>query len=106
MPNSDAYQVRGGLDAGAIVGIYADEQDAKATATTLLAVVSEQPAPDSVTHSSPWLDWFAGQDGRSVLICDRTSDERVTVEPPASWGNAWAWNTNDNGTGIVLRRVQ
>jgi len=102
-----ALQVRGGLDVDDIVGIYADEQAAKATATKLITVVSEQPAPDSVTHSSPWLDWYATQENsRSVWICNRVSEEKIQVEPPADWGNAWAWNINEFGTGIVLRRVQ
>ena len=103
-----ALQVRGGLNENAIVGIFADEELATATATKLLAAFGEQSDADadSVTHPSPWPDWFASQDGRSILICDRTSDERVTVEPPASWGNAWAWNVNEAGTGIVMRRVQ
>jgi len=63
------------------------------------------PEPDTVIHSSPWPEWFAGQDGRSVLICDKTSDKRITVEPPAAWGNAWAWNVTEDGTGIVMRRT-
>ena len=101
-----ALQVRGGLDENAIVGIYANEQDAKATATKLIAAFGEQSDVDTVTHPSPFSDWFASQDGRSILICDKASDGRIKVEPPPAWGNAWAWNIDEAGTGIVMRRVQ
>lgn len=102
-----ALQIRGGLEIGRVVGIYAIEDDAKATATKLLAAFDEQADADSVTHPSPWPDWFATQhDHRSILICDKSSDEKIKVEPPVAWGNSWAWNINTQGTGIVMRRLR
>ncbi len=62
--------------------------------------------PDTVTHLSPWPEWFATQQDRSVCLCDKTSEEKIEVVPPAEWGNAWAWNFTPDETGIVLRRVQ
>lgn len=62
--------------------------------------------PDMVTHPSPWPEWFATQyDIGSVWMCDKTSEEMVKVEPSADWGGSWAWNITEDGTGIVMRRV-
>ena len=100
-----ALQVRGGLDVDNVVGIYADQEVATATATKLIEAVGNQSDTDTVTHPSPWPEWFATQhDHRSVLLCDNASEEKIKVEPPASWGNAWAWNVTKDGTGIVMRR--
>ena len=96
-----ALQIRGGLDVENIVGIYADEQAAKNTAMELLAAGN-----DSVIHQSPWPDWFATQESRrSVSICDKASDERIEVQPPASWGKKWAWNISEDGTGVTMRKT-
>ena len=102
-----ALQVRGGLEADEIVGIYADEELATAAATKLIAAFGGNCNPDTVTHPSPWPDWFATQENcRSVLICNKASEEKVKVEPPADWGSNWAWNINDTGAGIVMRRLK
>ena len=38
-----------------------------------------------IVHKAPFSDWYATQDGsRGVLLCDRTGDEKVKVEPPPS----------------------
>ena len=101
-----ALQIRGGLEVDSIVGIYSDGEAAKDTATKLLAKKdAEPPVTDTVIHSSPYADWFAGQDGRSVLICDKASDERITVEPPVAWGMDWTWNVTSDGTCIIMRRI-
>ena len=45
---------------------------------------ANQEDQDAVTHSSPWPEWFASQhDNRSVWICDKASDQKIKVEPPA-----------------------
>lgn len=101
-----ALQVRGGLDIEEIIGIYADDEDAKDTAMKLLAARNVEE-PDSVAHPSPWPEWFASQDdNRSVWICDKTTEEKILVEPSADWGRSWAWNISEDGTGIVMRRVK
>lgn len=42
---------------------------------------------DRVTHESPWPQWYATQDAlRGVWLCDRASDRKAKVEPPAEWG--------------------
>jgi hypothetical protein len=65
-----------------------------------------QQSDSVVVHPSPWPKWIATQeDSCSVRICDKASDEKIKVEPPADWGNAWAWNISQDGTGIVLRRT-
>lgn len=60
---------------------------------------------DKVIHKSPWPEWFATKDGRSVWICDKASEEKVQVQPPLSWGKNWAWNIIEDGTGIIFRRL-
>ena len=102
-----ALQIRGGLEVESIVGIFADEQLAKDTATRLLTARDAEPSDaDTVTFASPWPEWFATQeDRRSVWICKKGSMDKVKVEPPAAWGNAWAWNITEDGTGIVMRRT-
>lgn len=65
-----------------------------------------QSDANTVIHPSPWPDWLATQEGRSVWICNKASEERVRVEPPADWGSDWAWNITEDGTGIVMRRVK
>jgi hypothetical protein len=68
---------------------------------------AESIETDTVIHPSPRPDWYATQeDHRSVWICKKASDEKIKVEPPACWGNAWAWNISEQGTGIVMRRVK
>jgi hypothetical protein len=60
---------------------------------------------DYIVHHSPFPDWFATQDtSRGVWLCDRTSDRKILVEPPAEWGRHWAWNLTEDGTGIYFRR--
>jgi len=102
-----ALQIRGGLEVDSIIGIYADGETAKATATKLIEAMTAEPSDaDKVIHPSPWLEWLGTQsDTHSVWICDKTSDERIKVEPPADWGNAWAWNVTEDGTGILMRRT-
>jgi hypothetical protein len=61
---------------------------------------------DRRIHPSPWPQWFATQDtSRGVLLCDRTSDRKVKVEPPAEWGRNWSWNVTEDGSGIYFRRI-
>lgn len=100
-----ALQIRGGLNIQDIVGFFADGDAARKTATRLLAG-RDVDEPDSVIHPSPWPEWFASQeDRRSVVICDRASDNKIKIQPPASWGKNWAWNITEDGSGIVLRRI-
>ncbi|MGO8752097.1 MAG: hypothetical protein ACLQNE_39670 [Thermoguttaceae bacterium] len=62
---------------------------------------------DLVIHQAPWPDWFATQDAvRGVLFCKKESDEKVKVEPPASWGSRWRWNLTEDGSGIYFRKEQ
>jgi len=68
--------------------------------------MDRMPEPDTVTHPSPYADWFATQEDRSVLLCDKASDEKIKVEPPASWGDNWAWNVTEDGTSIVMRTLR
>jgi hypothetical protein len=61
---------------------------------------------DRRIHPSPYSDWYATQDGsRGVRLCDKTSDRKVNVEPPAEWGRHWAWNVTEDGTGIYFVRT-
>jgi len=102
-----ALQIRGGLDERKIVGIFADEGEAKELAERLLRAI-QQPSeePDLRIHKSPWPEWFATQDSLTgVVICSKTTGEKVVVEPPRDWGRHWAWNITEDGTGIVIRRA-
>ena len=58
-------------------------------------------------HPTPFSDWFASQDtsGRGVWICDRTSDEKIKVEPPTEWGAHWSWNVTEDGKGVCFVRT-
>jgi len=60
-----------------------------------------------IIHKSPFSDWFATQDtsSRGVWLCDRASDQKVKVEPPAEWGRHWSWNLTEDGTGVYFRRT-
>jgi len=61
---------------------------------------------NSRIHPSPFSDWFASQDGsRGVWFCDRTSEQRVNLEPPAEWGRHWSWSVTEDGKGVCLRRT-
>ena len=61
---------------------------------------------DRRIHPSPFADWYATQDGsRGVWLCDKTSDGKVKVEPPAEWGRDWSWNVTEDGTGIYFERT-
>jgi hypothetical protein len=62
---------------------------------------------DLVVHPSPWPDWYATQDtsSRGVWLCDKTSDRKVLVQPPAEWGRHWTWNVTEDGRGICFRRT-
>jgi hypothetical protein len=58
-----------------------------------------------IVHESPFTDWFVTQDmPRGVSLCDRNSNEKIVVEPPAEWGRGWRWNLTEDGTGIYFRR--
>ena len=60
---------------------------------------------DRRIHPSPFSDWYATQDAsRGVWLCDKTSDRKVKVEPPAEWGRHWAWNVTEDGRGIYFER--
>jgi hypothetical protein len=60
---------------------------------------------DRIVHRSPWRAWYATQDGsRGVWLCDKASERKVKVEPPAEWGRYWAWNVTEDGTGIYFKR--
>jgi hypothetical protein len=61
---------------------------------------------DRIIHVSPFSEWFATQDtsARGVWLCDKTSDQRVLVQPPTEWGRDWSWNIAQDGTGIYIKR--
>ncbi len=60
-----------------------------------------------VIHRSPFADWFATQDMlRGVSLCDRTSNRKMSLEPPAEWGRHWAWNVTEDGQGVYFRRTR
>ena len=60
---------------------------------------------DRRIHPSPFPEWFATQDAsRGVWLCDKTSDRKVLVEPPAEWGWHWSWNVTEDGKGVYVRR--
>jgi hypothetical protein len=62
---------------------------------------------DRRIHPSPFSDWYATQDGsRGVWLCDKASERKVKVEPPAEWGRHWAWNVTEDGRGIYFKREQ
>jgi hypothetical protein len=63
-------------------------------------------AEEIVTHKSPFVEWIATQDAsRGVWLCDKASDRKVKVEPPAEWGRRWSWNVTKDGKGIYFRHV-
>ena len=54
-------------------------------------------------HRAPFSDWYATQDGtRGVLLCDKTGNEKVKVEPPSEWGRRWRWNLVEDGSGVYF----
>jgi len=103
-----ALQVWGGLDEDKIVGIFADEAEAKELAEKLLrAIHRPTEEPDIRIHKSPWPDWFATQESLAgVCIVSKATGEKVMVEPPREWGHNWAWNIAEDGSGIVIRRTK
>jgi len=102
-----ALQIRGGLDEKTIVGVFADQVEAVELAEKLLQAIQQPPeTPDVRIHKSPWSEWFATQESLTgVVICSKTTGEKVVVEPPKEWRRHWAWNISDDGTGIVIRRT-
>jgi len=103
-----AQQIRGGLDEGKIVGIFADETEAKELAERLLRAI-QQPTEQSAIrfHKSPWPEWYATQESLAgVCIVNKATGEKVTVAPPREWRHNWAWNLAEDGSGIVIRRVE
>ena len=90
-----------------IAAFVTDEADAKALARRLLkARLRLNEGPDVRFVRSPWPKWFAKQESlRDVFLCDRTSEERIFVEPPKEWKRKWSWNISPDGTGIVMRRT-
>jgi len=61
---------------------------------------------DRIIHKSPFREWYATQDTScGVWLCDKTSDQKVKVEPPAEWGTHWTWNLTGDGMGIYFRRT-
>jgi hypothetical protein len=102
-----ALQIRGGLDEKKIVGVFADQAEAKELAEKLLQAIQQPPeTPEIRIHKSPWPEWFATQESlTNVVICSKTTGEKVVVEPPKEWVHHWAWNITEDGTGIVIRRT-
>ena len=100
-----ALQIKGGLETTSIVGIFADGQPAIELAEKLLeAIRSTSSEKNAHVMKSPWEQWYATQsDLDGVWLCDRTSEEKVKVKPPSTWGRNWAWNIAEDGTGIVMR---
>jgi hypothetical protein len=62
---------------------------------------------DRWMHLSPFREWYATQDAssRGVWICDKASDRKVKVEPPAAWGRHWSWNVTEDGKGVCFKRT-
>ncbi len=56
-------------------------------------------------HPSPYPNWNATQDVSCVWIYERGSDRRIKLEPPAEWGQHWAWNFTEDGKGICFKRT-
>ncbi|MGA2620200.1 MAG: hypothetical protein ABSF26_21485 [Thermoguttaceae bacterium] len=103
-----ALQIRGGLDERKIVGIFADETEAKELADNLLrAIHRPTEEPDIRIHKSPWPEWFATQESLAgVAIVSKATGEKVIVEPPKEWGHDWGWNFTADGSGIVMRHTK
>jgi hypothetical protein len=102
-----ALQVRGGLDVEKVVGIFANEEAAVELAEHLLQAAEEsQPEADIRVHRSPWPEWFATQESLTgVFLCNKSTGEKVKIEPPKEWGRNWAWNFTEDGTGIFIRHT-
>jgi hypothetical protein len=60
---------------------------------------------DRIVHPSPFRNWHADQDGRTIWICDKDSEQRIKVESPAEWGRHWTWNFTEDGVRIYLKRT-
>jgi hypothetical protein len=61
---------------------------------------------DRLIHRSPFSNWYATQDtSRGVWLCDKTSDRKVKMEPPADGEAHWTWNLTEDGMGIYFRRT-
>lgn len=62
---------------------------------------------DCRIHPAPYSEWYATQDTscRGVWICDRATEEKVKVAPPAEWGRFWAWSVTEDGKGVCFRRT-
>jgi hypothetical protein len=58
-------------------------------------------------HPAPFSDWYATQDtsARGVWLCDRATEEKVKVVPPAEWGPNWSWNITEDGKGVYFTRT-
>jgi hypothetical protein len=83
------------LDGAAVGKLY--QQDKERTVS-----MSE----DRIVHPVPFRNWHADQEGRTIRICDKDSEQRIKVEPPVEWGRHWTWNFAEDGLGIYLKRTK
>jgi hypothetical protein len=97
-----ALQVRGGLEVDSIQAVFEEQEDAMAFARSLVGDGKE----DMRLHRSPFASWYATQESpNGVVLHDKDSDQQTEVRPPSHWGRHWAWNVDEYGSGILMRRT-
>ena len=59
-----------------------------------------------ITHGMDFETCFVTQRGRGLAVIKRGEmGPQKRLIPPKEWGDAWAWNVLEDGSGIYLRRT-
>ncbi len=59
-----------------------------------------------VTHPVDFETCCVTQRGRGVAVIRKGElDAQQVLAPPKEWGNSWAWNVLEDGSGIYFRRA-
>jgi hypothetical protein len=63
-------------------------------------------AKEMITHRVDLDTCYVTQRGRGVAVVRKGEvDAQEVFAPPQAWGNSWAWNVLENGSGFYLRRT-
>ncbi len=52
---------------------------------------------ETVFHTIGFKGWEVTQNGRSLLITDKSDGHTIELAPPEQWGRNWTWNLTDDG---------
>ena len=58
------------------------------------------------THEVDFASCYVTQRGRGVAVVKKGElDAQEVFAPPQAWGESWAWNVLEDGSGIYVRRT-